>query len=139
MRTLIFLSVIFILGSFKEETNTITIKVKGISEVKGTIMLAFYENSKDFMNTEKADLAKEIAVKSSEMTITFSGLKNGKTYAFGIYHDKNNNRKLDTNFLGIPQEKYAFSKNAMGTFGPPDFDEASFVSKPNQQMEVSLH
>ena len=30
-------------------------------------------------------------------------------------------------FLGMPIEGFAFSKNAMGLFGPPSFKEASVV------------
>jgi uncharacterized protein (DUF2141 family) len=43
-------------------------------------------------------------------------------YAVSFIHDENENKKLDTNFLGIPTEGFGFSRDAMGTFGPPGFD-----------------
>ncbi len=61
---------------------------------------------------------------------TFSGIPNGD-YTIAVFHDINNNGKLDKNFLGIPKEGYAFSKNAMGTFGPPNFDKAQFKLDSN--------
>ena len=36
------------------------------------------------------------------------------------------NSILDTNWMGIPKEPYGFSNDAMGTFGPPSFQQASF-------------
>ena len=39
-------------------------------------------------------------------------------------HDENDNKKLDTNLIGIPKEGFGYSKDAMGRFGPPKFDDA---------------
>jgi uncharacterized protein (DUF2141 family) len=49
------------------------------------------------------------------------------TYAIKFYHDKNNNKILDKDFIGIPKEEYGFSNNAEAIFGPPEFDEAKFI------------
>ena len=47
-------------------------------------------------------------------------------YAFAVFHDENDNATIDTNFLGIPQEGFAFSNNALGSFGPPTWAQAQF-------------
>jgi uncharacterized protein (DUF2141 family) len=52
-------------------------------------------------------------------------LKEG-TYTIAFYIDKNDNEKLDTNFLGVPKEQFGFSNDVMGRFGPPSFEAASF-------------
>lgn len=46
-------------------------------------------------------------------------------YAVQIVYDRNANRKLDTNLLGIPREPVGFSRNATGRFGPPGFEQAA--------------
>lgn len=43
-----------------------------------------------------------------------------------VIHDLNGNGRLDMNAMGMPQEPTAFSNNAVGQFGPPRFEQASF-------------
>ena len=59
-------------------------------------------------------------------------------YAFSFFHDLNNNKKLDTNFLGIPKEPYGFSNNKKGRFGPPKFSEASLEINKNSYYKISI-
>ena len=51
--------------------------------------------------------------------------KSGK-YAISIFQDKNGNKKLDTNWIGIPREPVGVSNNAKGSFGPPSFEDCVF-------------
>jgi uncharacterized protein (DUF2141 family) len=48
------------------------------------------------------------------------------TYAISAFHDENGNRRLDTNFLGIPTEDWCTSRDASGFLGPPRFTDAKF-------------
>ncbi len=47
-------------------------------------------------------------------------------YGISAFHDENDNRRLDTNFLGIPTESWCTSRGAKAYFGPPSFDDAKF-------------
>ena len=47
--------------------------------------------------------------------------------AFAIYHDVNNNGKIDKNAIGIPKERYAFSNNIKPTIKAPSFDDCKFT------------
>lgn len=58
-------------------------------------------------------------------TCRFTDLKKG-FYAIAVFHDENNNGKLDTNFLGIPIEGSGASNGAQGWMGPPKFADARF-------------
>jgi len=44
-------------------------------------------------------------------------------YAVVVTQDVNDNGKLDTNFIGLPTEPYAFSNNVHPTLRPPHFEE----------------
>jgi uncharacterized protein (DUF2141 family) len=57
-------------------------------------------------------------------------LEAAATYAVIIYHDLNGNGEIDMRRFGRPREPYGFSTNARGRFGPPSFDEVSFVLPP---------
>jgi uncharacterized protein (DUF2141 family) len=47
-------------------------------------------------------------------------------YGISAFYDLNNNQILDTNFLGIPTEKFGFSQNPNIMFGPPHYEECRF-------------
>jgi len=54
----------------------------------------------------------------------------------GIYQDRNNNKKSDKNFLGIPKEKYGFSGRRV--FGKPSFNDAKIVLKLKTTILINL-
>jgi len=51
------------------------------------------------------------------------------------FHDENKNKKLDTNWMGIPREGYCFSNNAKGPFGSPWFKEMLFEIKGDTSVK----
>lgn len=55
--------------------------------------------------------------------VVFEGVVPGR-YALSFIHDENDNKKLDTNLIAIPREGFGYSRDAMGRFGPPKFDDA---------------
>jgi uncharacterized protein (DUF2141 family) len=55
-----------------------------------------------------------------------------------LFHDANENGELDTNFLGLPKEAYAFSNNAKVTFGPPKFEKAMFEFKEDLTITIAM-
>ena len=77
-----------------------------------------------------------VKVSKSEEVITFSDLPDGE-YAIKLFHDENDNKKLDFNMLGIPKESYGFSNN-VGQFGQPDYKEAKFTVKENTMIDINL-
>lgn len=108
------------------ENEELTLKVEGIEETKGSLMIAVFTNANGFpSDDEKALLRKTVRVDQNKMDVKLN-IPHGR-YAIAIYQDKNSNGKLDTNFIGIPREPYGFSNNQRGRFGAPSFDDASFL------------
>ncbi len=60
------------------------------------------------------------------------------SYALAAYHDANDNKKIDKSFTGIPTEKYGFSNNARGTFGPPSLSDQLFQLKSDFSTAILL-
>ena len=99
-------------------------------------MIAVYDHEDRFLSKEVVSEGKPI--NASSMAFSFKGLGSG-IYAVSIYHDENDNGKLDANFMGIPSEPYAFSNNAKGMFGPPSFEDCRFEVKSGvQEIIISL-
>lgn len=93
----------------------------------GTLRLVLCPTAEAF-GTERGCVLQQVRVTGPVMMITFADIPAGD-HAIKAFHDVNDNGKLDTNWMGIPTEPYGFSNNAMGTFGPPSFQQASFGVK----------
>ncbi len=107
--------------------TTLHIEISGVRSSKGHVLIAVFKSADGFPDKrEKAILTKRIPSKIGAVAVELPNLPAG-SYAFAVIHDENDNLKLDTGFLGIPKEGFCFSRQAMGSFGPPGFKDASFM------------
>src|SRR3954470_1547612 len=121
MRTKIIILLMFWACTNVAAQSTLEVVVKNLKEVKGTIRVGLFSNENDFL--KKAIEGKVVKATANEITVTFENIKEGD-YALSVIHDENENGELDKNMFGMPKEGFAFGNNAMGTFGPPSFEEA---------------
>ena len=60
--------------------------------------------------------------------------------AVSVFHDVNDNGKLDSNLPGIPVESCGFSNNAVAESGPPAYERTEFHMGPaDTRVKVKLH
>lgn len=104
---------------------TMQLEISGVRSAKGHVLIAIYRAGDRFSQSGQTAFRKERIVASAG-TVTFD-LKDlpVDSYALAVFHDENDNLKIDTGLFGIPVEGFCFSKGAMGTFGPPTFKEAA--------------
>jgi uncharacterized protein (DUF2141 family) len=72
-------------------------------------------------------------IKDKKCSLVVENLKKGY-YAFKYFHDENNNKNLDLNWIGIPREGYGFS-NSKKAFIPPPFEKTIFELKETKVMK----
>lgn len=111
-----------------EKISSFTLLVQGISKAEGELRIAMFD-SKDAYTKEPV-YAVVLPIYDDKVEWKVPDLPFGE-YAIAVYHDKNTNGKLDTNFLGIPKEEYGFSNNARGKFGPASWEDAKFSVSEN--------
>jgi len=117
---------------------SLTVIIEGFSNDKGNAMIALCNTKEGFKNTDKAFNVAAASIKGGKAEWIFSNIPFG-TYAVKVYHDENSNMKLDTGAFGIPMEKYGFSNNVRGNFGPPKYEEAQFTfNKTNMTITISV-
>lgn len=110
-----------------DNSTSFTLQVHGFNKVEGELRVAMFDSKEAY--TKEPVLAVVLPVEGDEVEWNVPDLPYGE-YAIAVYHDKNTNGKLDTNFLGIPKEDYGFSNNARGKFGPASWEDAKFsISK----------
>ncbi len=117
---------------------TLEVTVTNISEIKGNVMVAVYNNKESFMG-EGAIASAKRRVSSSEEVLVFKGLPFGEC-AVIIYHDVNSNGELDTNFLNIPKEPYGFSSADGSRVIIPGYEKSKFyLSSAQEQIQITLN
>ena len=57
-------------------------------------------------------------------------------YGVKCYQDANRNGKIDRNFLGIPLERYGFSRDARPVLSEPEFKRTKFTIAPGENAIV---
>lgn len=119
----------------EKETINLTIEVTATKYNVGHILIALYDQEKNYM--KKSYKNTEAKVENGKAFIEFTNLEKGE-YAFSLFHDVNDNKKLDSNFLGIPKEPYAFSNNKKGSFGPPKFEVVKFSLTEDQNIKLKI-
>ena len=120
-------TITFIVGSFFgsisfAQTN-LTVEVQ-LSKTKGGSLRAALCPSESAFDTEKGCVFKAMDAIGKDVPLTFENVAPG-TYAVKIFQDVDGDGKMGTNALGIPNEPFGFSNNAMGNFGPPSFKQAA--------------
>ena len=133
----------FITNSFMVNADLLEIEIHGV-EKDGILNLVIY-NSKETFEAYKIDksepqtgIQKYLIKRISKEVYKDRFEIPAGTYAISLFVDSNENQEFDTNFLGLPTEQYGFSNNAMGTFGPPKFEPASFILDGYRKIIIDL-
>ncbi len=117
--------------------NSIDVEITNILNKNGDVKIGLYNKAKDFSKVDK--VYKNIAIKIGSKTVKykFINIPNG-TYAIAIFHDENQNGKIDKNFLGIPKEGYGFSNNIRPAFRSANFEESKFELNKNKILSIEM-
>jgi len=108
-----------------------------IKKEKGMIHFTIMNGEENF-NKRKGLKGKSIQANKDKVKVIFYAVPKGE-YALASFHDLNTNYKLDVNFLGIPNEPYAFSNNAKGFMGlPPKYELAKFQFQNNDKITIQI-
>lgn len=104
----------------------IWITVDKVRSSRGTIKVELYSDE-DKKKLTKGKKVARTRVKAREgVTNLCLSAPTAGAYAIALYHDENDNRKFDRNFIGIPREGFGFSNNPPVRLGLPESDEVRF-------------
>jgi len=121
------------------QSGVVKVTITGIDNTDGNVEVGIYNSKETFpVFGKEMQGAKIKPTKTGSLNYTFENLPDG-TYAIAIWHDENDNQKIDKNFFGAPKENYGFSKNIFGTFGPPDFEEVSFKVVNGKVVKLTIN
>ena len=120
-------------------TANVSVEILNVKEMAGSVRIGLFKGEADFLKSDKEVVRLATLVENTgSVTTEIPNLPPGE-YALAIYHDVNDNQKLDTNLFGIPTEPYGFSNNARSKWGPPKYEIARFVMDgTDKKLSVEL-
>ena len=107
------------------QADALTVVIENVESAEGTVMLQVMAGESEFGGESRPIVSLMQRAQPGELTFSTSSLPAGE-YAVRVMHDRNDNGELDSNFVGMPKEPWAFSNNAKGSFGPPGWDQVKF-------------
>ena len=121
--------------------ETLTITIADIRESEGRLMIQVANSEKGFEFSEDSAAPPPVAIsqlaEAGEMTFEVT-LPPG-IYGARVLYDLNGNGEMDSNFVGIPKEPWAFSNNATGRLGPAKWQDAKFEISGDTAVEIRLN
>ena len=115
----------------------LTVEVVGARSAQGSVAGALFASAAGWLKPAQA-VQGQFVPAADKAVLVYRNLAPGR-YAVSLYHDENNNAKLDTNPAGMPTERYGFSRDAQGRMGPPAFDDAVLDLQADTTVTVHLH
>jgi uncharacterized protein (DUF2141 family) len=113
-------------GQGVKKEGELTIIINGFENDEGKAMIALCNSREDYETRDQAYQTNQMKINENEAQWTINNLPFGE-YAIKVFHDEDDDDEMDKNFLGIPSEKYGFSNNVRGRFGPASWEDANFL------------
>lgn len=135
MKQIVFLILLIPLSCFAQHSLSVT--VEGVQTSEGKVSFALYNSAEGFLKFDQVYKSDSTEAIKGITYLKMYDLPDGD-YALAVFHDANNNEKLDTNWLGVPKEAIGFSNARMKTFGPPSFRECTIDLDKDSQVTVII-
>lgn len=124
-------------GTVRAAATEVVVRVSGIAASTGEIGCALFSAGTAFPMEVGGVRQMWVKADAAGVACRFADVAAG-TWAVSVSHDLNGNRKVDTNFLGIPTEAWGVSNNVRPTLRAPRFDEAAFKVADGQPVELDV-
>jgi uncharacterized protein (DUF2141 family) len=132
-----FISLLTLVCSLSYSQNSsLTVTISSIKNNTGKLTAEVYNSKGQFL--KKAFKTNATVIKNNSAIVVFNDLPKSE-YTVMVYHDENNNGKLDKNFIGMPKEAVACSNNAKGFMGPPKYEDAKFSLVADSKITIKMN
>ena len=136
LKKIVFFLVILLTSAHLPAQNKIEATINNFENNKGLCRACLFNSAASF---EKSDpfLCLQVNVIGRTARVVFDNVPDG-TYAIFVFHDANNNNKMDKSWLGIPSEGYGASKNKLPFAAAPKFDANKFFLSNNLNLKLNI-
>jgi uncharacterized protein (DUF2141 family) len=103
----------------------LVVRITGLSKPLGDVGCSLFLGPSGFPMDNSTARVMWQAADAKGVTCRYSDVPEGN-YAVSIGHDLNGNKRVDTNFVGLPTEQWGVSGNVRPRLRAPRYDEAAF-------------
>lgn len=103
--------------------SSLVVKIVCLESRAGVVRVALFDSAESHLG--KATDSGVVSAAQEQPAWSSKRLAAGD-YSLAIYHDVNENGRLDRNLVGWPKEPYGFSNDLRIRFGPPKWTKAKF-------------
>jgi uncharacterized protein (DUF2141 family) len=114
----------------------VVVKLSNLRNEKGVCRVCIFNSAAAFKGEEGTPVGCS-TVSAKEPQAVFESLSAG-TYAVFVFHDANNNNRMDKNFLGIPKEGYGASRNNLPFAAAPTFEGNKFAVATKSTVTLNV-
>ena len=115
----------------------ILVNVSGVESGAGEIGCALFKSADGFPMEPSKSRQQWLPASAKGVSCRFDDVADG-SYAVSVSLDMNANKKVDTNFLGIPKEPWGVSNNVRPSLRAPTFDEAVFKVVDGKTVTIDV-
>lgn len=131
------LAAAILIASLPAQAATLTVRVENIDKKGGLLHVALYTEDLWYFDDATPVVDMIVPAVPPVTTVVMKDVKPG-IYGIKSYQDANRNDKFDQNFLGLPLERFGFSRDAKPIFSEPGFDRTKFTVKDGDN-EITIH
>jgi uncharacterized protein (DUF2141 family) len=113
---------VLLLGTSPAPVGVMELSIEHIQYDHGTLWIGIYPSEAAFLDKNQAKLISIKIASKNNQKVALHELAYGD-YAIALFHDLNDNAEMDFNWLGVPQEPFAFSRPVPSKWRLPEFSE----------------
>ena len=126
-----------LLAPVAAQAATLTVSVMNVDPKGGTLRLSLYDEFTWSRAEDEPRSSANVPAVAPETVVTLTDINPG-TYGVKMFQDANNNGKFDQNFIGLPLERYGFSRDARPFLSEPGFDRTKFTIRDGENA-ITIH
>ncbi len=114
------------------------VRVSGLAAPLGQVGCSLFAGAAGFPMDSTGARTLWLPADPQGVTCRFTDVPEGR-YAVAIGHDRNGNRRVDTNLVGLPTEQWGVSNQVRPLLRAPRFDEAAIgIAADTRQLVVDI-
>lgn len=137
MLKILIMTMVLFSSVYSKAQTELTVEVHPVRSNLGHVLFTLYNSEQSYLAEDDGYSNGSIPAVLGTIQFVIQNIVPG-FYGLTMFHDENDNGKLDTNSLGQPKELFGISNITRKLWSKPKWDEIKFEIKDGQENEISI-